>query len=271
MSFEVASVRQNNAGFFASGGPVPHSNLALDAGSGDPPAGGLLSATNQPLSSLIMFAYKLRFNDARPLVSQLPSWWSAKGFDIQARANGNPTKDQFRLMLQSLLAERFKFVMHYEVRQRPLYNLVLLKPGKTGPHLRPYEDETPCPTVPAPDQTIAGGFPATCGNLQVLVSSQPDHLIRFGARNVSMALIADSLPAIAIDAIDRPVFDRTGLAGNFDFILEWDRTPLAVEKSDTAGPTIIEALKEQLGLKLDAQTGPVNTFVVDHIEQPSPN
>ena len=269
MSFEVASVRLNNAGF-APGGPMPHSNFPLDSADGDV-SGDLFSVTNFPISSLIAFAYKLPFNDINKLVAQLPKWAMDKGFDVTARAPGNPAKNQFRLMVQAMLAERFKFVMHYEVRQAPLYNLVLLKPGKMGPRLRLYGNEAPCATTPAPDQTVAGGFPATCASLQVLPASEPGHLIRFGARNVSMAFIADSLPAMGIGAVDRPIFDRTGLNGNFDFILEWDRTPLRYNQSDTAGPNFVEALKEQLGLKLDPQTGPVNTFVIDHIEKPSEN
>jgi uncharacterized protein (TIGR03435 family) len=267
-SFDVASVKPNPAGFFS--GTLPHSIFPLVSAGRDPLTGGLFWVTDYPISGLIAFAYKLSDNDINKGYSQLPKWATIRGFDIQARATGNPTKDQFRLMVRSLLVDRFKFAMHYDVRQAPVYYLVLLKPRKMGPRLRAHRTEVPCSSARGPGQTVAGGFPAACGDLEVLNSTQPDHLIRFGARNVSMALIADSLPAIG--GLDRPVFDRTGLSGNFDLILEWDRRPLSYEQSDTAGPTFMEALKNQLGLKLDARTGTVNTFVhIDHVEEPSPD
>ena len=98
-----------------------------------------------------------------------------------------------------------------------------------------------------------------------------------------MALIANTLPSLLLQVgnIDRPVIDQTGLSGTYDFTLEWDRvhsnaslTPVAADApppAEMAGPTISEALHDQLGLKLDATTVPLSTFVVDHIEEPTPN
>jgi uncharacterized protein (TIGR03435 family) len=172
-----------------------------------------------------------------------------------------------RLMMQSMLADRFKLAVHHEVLQVPLYNLEVSRPGKFGPQLRAYGNEPPCPAGPSTG-TVAGGFPVSCGAPQFLNSIQPG-LVRTGSRNVSMEQIAAWLAALG--GLDRPVFDRTGLIGNFDFVLEWDRKPVTDPTADSTGSTFVEALQDQLGLKLDAQTGPVNTFVVDHIEQPSPN
>jgi uncharacterized protein (TIGR03435 family) len=269
MSFEVASVKANKGGPPPSG-PKPYSNISLGSEDDQPPAGSLFSATNVPLVSLISFAYKLTLNDFQSMSSQLPKWtaWTAQGFDIQARATGNPTKDQFRLMMQALLADRFKFAMHYEIRQILLYNLVLAKPGKMGSQLRLYGNEEPCPAAPAPDANVAGGYPAGCGTLQFMTSSQPG-LVRVGGRNMSITMMATSLSALG--SLDRPVFDRTGLSGNIDFIIEWDRRHVTEPMADAPGSTFPEALQDQLGLKLDAQKGPVNTFVVDHIEEPSAN
>jgi bla regulator protein blaR1 len=269
MSFEVASVKANKSGAPPSG-PRSYSNISLSSEDDQPPVGSLFSATNVPLVSIISFAYKLTLNDFQSMSSQLPKWtaWTVQGFDIQARAAGSPTKDQFRLMMQALLADRFKFAMHYEVREIPLYNLVLTKPGKMGSQLRLYANEEPCPATPAPDAKVAGGYPADCGTLRFMTSSQPGQ-VRVGGRNMSISMMATSLSALG--SLDRPVFDRTGLAGNIDFIIEWDRRHVIEPTAEAPGLTFPEALQDQLGLKLDAQKGPVNTFVVDHIEQPSEN
>jgi uncharacterized protein (TIGR03435 family) len=266
MSFEVASVKVNKGGLPPSG-PMPHSNIPMGP-EDDQPTGNLLSITNTALSGLISFAYKFTLNESLALFPQLPKWAMEQRFDIQARAAGNPTKDQFRLMMQALLADRFKFAMHYEVREIPLYNLVLAKPGKLGSQLRLYANEEPCPATPAPDAKVAGGYPADCGALRFMTSSQPGQ-VRVGGRNMSISMMATSLSALG--TLDRPVFDRTGLTGNIDFIIEWDRRHVIEPTAETPGLTFPEALQDQLGLKLDAQKGPVNTFVVDHIEQPSEN
>jgi uncharacterized protein (TIGR03435 family) len=97
---------------------------------------------------------------------------------------------------------------------------------------------------------------------------------RAGARNVTMGMIAATLSAIG--NLDRPVLDQTRLSGNVDFILEWmperrSASPGANSELDDSGPTFLEALQEQLGLKLVSQRGPLEVLVIDHIEQPSEN
>jgi uncharacterized protein (TIGR03435 family) len=100
--------------------------------------------------------------------------------------------------------------------------------------------------------------------------------VRIGARNVTMGLIATTLSAMP-DGPARPVLDQTGLSGTFDFTLEWTpqlnvpEPPGSTFQTDESGPTFLEALKEQLGLKLESTTGPVNVLVIDHVEEPSPN
>ena len=240
------------------------------------PTGGLFTAANIPLFSYITFAYKVTANEGQVLRVQVPKWVLSERFDIQARSNSNPTKDQMRLMMQSLLADRFKLAIHRETRQLPVFGLVLSKSGKMGPQLQPHPVDSSCSSVPdspTASGTVSGGFPLTCGGIQPMQASVPGRL-RIGGRNVTMVLIASSLP-IAIDA--RPVLDRTGLSGTFDFTLEWTPeansplTPSADFQRDESGPTFLQALQEQLGLKLEAQTGPVDLLVLDHIEQPSAN
>jgi uncharacterized protein (TIGR03435 family) len=96
--------------------------------------------------------------------------------------------------------------------------------------------------------------------------------VRLGGRDVTVELIASSL-ADKTGGPDRPVLDQTGLSGTFDFTLEWTLQPRSGEpvQLDLSGPLLPEALKEQLGLKLDSQTGAVDVWVIDHVEQPSEN
>src|SRR5580704_5521232 len=124
MTFDVASIKRDKS----SDGR--RTNFSLGPGDDYSPSGGLFTATNMPVSAYIFFAYKVTINQLNLLLPQLPKWVTSDGYDIQARAVGNPTKDQMRLMMQSLLADRFKLTIHYEIRQMPVFGLILVKPGK---------------------------------------------------------------------------------------------------------------------------------------------
>lgn len=257
-SFDVISIKRDN-----------DPNVQPDGGLPNKPDGGLFYETNRDVLSLLSVAYNLSGYYYREVKAQLPQWALADHFDVQARASSNPTPDQMRLMVQSLLADRFKFAMHYEDRQAPFYAMVLVKPGKLGAQIRAYKsDEEPCAAVSVPVQTVAGGFPSFCGLPQRLEARQPG-LTRWGFRDVTMEQLATY--ATGMGEMDRPVLDRTGLSGTFDVIVEFDRNANNGPQVETAGPTLFEAIKDQLGLKLEEQTGPVKTFVVDQIEEPSPN
>jgi uncharacterized protein (TIGR03435 family) len=158
MAFDVASVKQNKSGLPPSG-DRPYTNIVLDDSDSYSPTGGLVSITNYPVSVLIAFAYKLDFFDQQKVSAALPNWARADRFDIEARGPSNATKNQMRLMMQSLLADRFKLAAHFETHDGPIYNLVLSKPGQTGSQLRPYSDAHPCvdPAHPAP--TPPNGVP----------------------------------------------------------------------------------------------------------------
>jgi len=274
MQFDVASVKENKSG------ARPTMLFPLGPGNMYTPTGGRFSATDYPLFFYIAFAYKMNSEQMTSLQHALPAWVMSKRYDIEAHASGNPGKDQMRLMMQSLLVDRFKLGIRLETEQKPIFALVLDKPGKTGPQLRPYPDGTPCnssePTSTAaaaagPLQIVDGTFPMICGGYAGMQPSVPGR-VRVGARNVTIQIIADQLPGIA-DDIDRPVYDRTGLIGTYDFSLEFspDVPPGTNFQPDPNGPTFLEALKDQLGLKLESQTGPVDEYLIDHIEEPSSN
>jgi uncharacterized protein (TIGR03435 family) len=284
MEFDVVSIKVNNAGLPPSG-HMPRSNIPRGPQDTFAPTGGLLSATNMPLLQYMVFAYKLTADQVKSVLAQQPKWATTEEFDIQARASGNPTKDQYRLMMQALLADRFKLAVHFETRQVSVFGLVLDKPGKLGPKLQQHPEDAPCSTAPpstvspspgvAPNPpTVAGGYPESCGAAAFWPASGRIHV---GARNLTMATIATTFSLPQLFGVDAPIVDKTGLTGKFDFVIEFTpqiQGPLpagANFQPDESGPSFLEALKEQLGLKLDSQKGSVDMIVIDHVEQPSEN
>jgi len=177
-------------------------------------------------------------------------------------------------MMQALLGDRFKLAIHFETRQVPVYALVLERPGKLGSRIQRHPADSPCSTAASSETTIAGGFPETCGTLVGLPSPGAPGQMRLGARNVPMATLASSFSVPYLTGVDRSILDKTRLAGKFDFTMEFTPAALPPEanfRPDPSGPTFLEALKDQLGLKLEPQTGPVDVLVIDRIEEPSPN
>jgi uncharacterized protein (TIGR03435 family) len=273
MAFEVASVKRSPPGTEGS-----RSNFPLTLGSSNFASVGSLMSVNLPLRVLIGFAFKLSAGQTHFLISGLPPWVDSQWFDIEARAPiNNPSKDQFRLMVQSLLADRFKLTMHEESRQLRIYALVLTKLGRTGPQLRPHVEDAKCGA-----EGLAGAPPAPaefslfpCGATVMGASSIPGR-VRGGGRNVGLDYIAAFLTGTGFQgtAPDRPVVNQTGLTGEYDFWIEFvpdtNRLPGAAQP-DPDDPSFLEALQDQLGLKLMAKTGPVDVLIVDHVEEPTPN
>jgi bla regulator protein BlaR1 len=277
MSFDVASIRSTRPG------QSTDSNFALDFSDSYAPYGdpkGILKA-DLPLSAYILFAYKLWLTpeQIKSMLADLPKWVATDDFHIEARAEGDPTKDQMRLMMQSLLADRFGLKIHTETQPAQVLALTLVKTGKTGPKLRPHADGPPCDVVtPSPAKGApsanADVFPPTCDSY-LLQRSKTTHVSHFGARNTTMPMIAHSLAMIG--QLGRPVIDQTGLSGSYDFSIEWTPEPNATTPTGlNAQPeppetTFLEAVKEQLGLKLEPTKVPLDVLVVDHIERPSEN
>ena len=277
MQFDVASVKQDTSDQQTANANMPLGPMDLFT-----PTGGLFSATNLPLSAYINFAYKLTGAQGQAVMSQLPKWANTDRYDIQARGTANTTKNQFRLMMQAMLADRFKLAIHRETKQLPVLALVLDKPGKLGPHMQLHPDDSTCvynttPNSAGQPPTVAGGFPEGCGGLGTWPSNTPGRY-RTGGRNVSMAMIASNLiTPFSGSGVDRPILDKTGLTGKYDLVMEYTPQfngplpPSSTFQPDESGPTFLQALKDDLGLKLESQTGPVDVIVVDHVEQPSQN
>jgi uncharacterized protein (TIGR03435 family) len=274
LEFEIASVRENK-----SGGPAT-SNFPLDRGGAYSSTGGIFTATNQSLVGLLIFAYEINITEFRGgLMRSLPGWAKTDRFDVNARATSeNPTKEEMRQMLQSLLVDRFKLRAHREQRQMPVFGLYPLKPGKTGPQLKPHNSNPSCsaplplPAVGTPVGMMVGLWPPGCGDGTEATVSK--YLLREGRRDMTMSAIADWLTGSG--EFDRPFLDRTGLSGTFDFVLEFDSESLGREgvssaARDDSGATFMEAMKEQLGLRVGRQDGLIGIFVVDNVEYPSAN
>lgn len=262
-TFEVASVKPSSAN-----GP-PNSNFPLGPGDVYVQNGGFFSATNYPFTAYLFFAYKLHGNQAESLAPQLPNWATTERFDIQARAQGNPTKDEMRLMMRALLAERFKLAIHNESREAPVLAFVLAKPGKLGPDLQAHPKDAPCSTTPDPSASTpnpSAKLPVLCNGLYPMPPRSAGQL-RFAGRNVTLTFIADTLSARTNTG--RQLIDATGLTGTFDFSLEFMLDANA--HPDAPGVSFEEALRDQLGIKLQAQKGQISVMKIDHVERPTAN
>ena len=262
MAFDVASVKPDMSDAPAS------SRFPLGPGDGYAP-GGFFSATNQPLVVYLRFAYKLGQSD----LPGLPAWVYNERFDIEARAQGSPTKDHMRLMMQSLLADRFKLIMHAQKQTKPVFNLVVAKAGKTGPQLHAHSENDSCSTASPPSTSGLQLPPIPCGSIGPIPASAPGR-----GRLVGRAVTSGRIAGVLMNpftGVDRPVLDRTGLTGTFDFSLEWSLAPDSAQplgsQTEDTGPTFLEALQQQLGLRLKSTKGPVDVLVIDHVEHPTEN
>jgi len=298
-TFDAASVRPS--------GPnsSQHTNVPLDSGnvygtiSPDDTrtaAGGYLIATHQALWHFISFAYKLsgtqemalRFSIFSGVPKSGAPFWATGSFDappeffdIQARAPADTSIDQMRLMMQSLLADRFHFVAHYQTADAPVFALVLAKPGVTGPNLQPHPASDTCATAaPLPDRASApklqspsfavGDLPPACGVIAHVPSSAPGQ--HYGGRAIPLTLFATSVPTMTgLAATPRPVVDQTGLPGLYDFTLTWMHDPSGDDATSDNIANFHQALNSQLGLELKSSHAPISFLIVDHVDHPSEN
>jgi len=248
-SFEVASIKPDNSG----GGGI---SLNIEQS-------GRFRGTGVSLKLLMENAYQVK--DAQ--IIGAPAWLASDRFVIDAKPdeataaemqklNPEQREDKLMLMLRALLEERCQLKLRKETRDLPVYALTV---GKSGPKFHQ--------SVPA-----AGD------------KSEMGHGIRFGrgemeANDIEMGMAVDVLSQM----LGRPVVDKTGLAGKYDFSLKWapdehegqmfkgaGDAP-APPSAEPAGPSIFTAVQEQLGLKLEAQKSPMMVLVIDHIEKPSAN
>jgi bla regulator protein BlaR1 len=216
------------------------------------------------LSTLIQVAYDV----TRFQIEGGPAWVQSDRFEIEARPAGGATPDQIRAMLQSLLAERFQLTLRREARTRPVYELVAADGGLKIAAMR----EGGCtPQKEMRWDLIDLEAPLyICGSVRRrMLSQSPEtrplprwpRVTRIEAGGASMSVLTDSISP----DLDRVVLDRTGFTAPFNFVLDF------APASDPAasGPTIFDALQDQLGMQLRATSEPIDVLVIDRVEQPS--
>jgi uncharacterized protein (TIGR03435 family) len=216
---------------------------------------------NGSLLMIIRAAYGL-FNSLDDKFLNIPGWAKTERFNIEAKVSPADVEEykkltmaQRQLMIQALLADRFKLQAHRETKEQPVYLLVVAKSGSKLGEAKPGEGNE------------AGGS----------MKRSRDQLEGAG---VVMSQLVSALTQVA----SRTVVDRTGLTGRYDFTLHWtpdeegvtalkpaDSTQPANEAVAAMGPSIFTAVQEQLGLRLEPAKGPVECLVIDHVEQPSEN
>jgi uncharacterized protein (TIGR03435 family) len=273
-AFEVASVKLNKST------TQEWSRFPLGPGDAYVP-GDLFLGVNQPLIAYLRFAFKRSQSE----LLDVPAWVYDEHFDIAARAAGTPTKDQMRLMIRSLLEDRFQLKIHTVRRRKPAFNLVVALPGRIGPQLGLNTSDSACsgrltgqsasqkPTSKLTKPSAKSGLqlpPIPCGYIGAIPASAPDKT-RFGGRRVTSERIAEFFTVAGV--VDRQVLDQTGLTGTFNFSLEWspDHGPIGPNEPAAPAPGFLRALRNQLGLKLVATTAPLDVLIIDSIQRPDEN
>lgn len=237
--FEVASIKPSapeSRGARCTGGP----------GTTDP---SLLTCINYSLSFLVMMAY-----DLRNFQLVAPSWMEGARFDVTARVSADASRKEFGIMMQNLLAERFGLKIHYENREMAVFDLVV---GKGGSKLK--ESDEPAAEKPeGPWKPPASGPPA---RVMAAVTRKNDS--------------AADLAYLLSNFLGQPVTDATGLKGRYDYRFKFMMDPggraagpAVSNGQDTEfGAGLIEALKDELGLRLERRKGQVSVLIVDHAEK----
>jgi len=205
---------------------------------------------NTNLNDLITFAYGLH---VKQIVGP-PAWFATDKFDIDGvpDVEGQPNTKQMKLLIQSVLTDRFKLTFHHDQKELSVYALTI---AKGGPKLT---ETTHKPNDP-------GAF----------------FFRRLGNLTVSNSTMKDFCNGMQSAVMDKPVVDQTGLTARYDFILNWTPDESQFEamggyrppatEDPNAPPALSTAMQEQLGLKFEATKAPADVFVIDHVEQPSAN
>jgi uncharacterized protein (TIGR03435 family) len=241
-AFEVASIKRSQAQTSSwSYGSQP---------------GGRWSMRNSTISTVIREAYPA---ESKRLVGA-PDWVEKDAYDIEAKAEGEPSEERIQLMLRSLLAERFRFAAHYASVEEPVFELLTTQADdRRRDALRSATID--CDAAREANRTgrrFDGPLPA---------NGAPPCGWRSDGENYWFGGVTMSRFAQTLSPDGRVVVDKTGLPGRYEFTLRYSRE---VDTTDDL-PSIFVALREQLGLRLEPGTSMLRAVVVDHIERPSEN
>jgi uncharacterized protein (TIGR03435 family) len=234
-----------------------------------------MTITHNQIVSLIAMAYGVSHYQ----ILGAPEWVDSDFYDVHAKMDEETMNtlralpaEQAKLARQhmalALLADRFKLAVHHETKQFPIYKLVVAKGGSKLHEAKPGDEY-------ANGLTGADGKPGGKGMMSMRFDS--------GAMVITVqALSIDGLAQQLSAQMNSHVENVTGIKGDYDFTLRYKPESMQLEApnpsgsgnanlSDNAAPSIVDALQEQLGLKLESQKGPLDVIVIDHIEQPSEN
>ena len=245
LAFDVVSIRINKSGTDMTLGKSVADGIWLE---------------NASLPQFIAHAYGVDHGMGTNFVSGLPHWAEVGRYDIQLKVAGEDVPayrklkgEQTRLMLQAVLVDRFKLAAHMGTKEAPIYNLVI---AKGGPRMH----------VSDPASSYPNGIKMPDGSLHGAILVERGHII-------GQQATLSSLLFMFTDFSGRPVIDRTGLTGKYDFNLQWTPNERAGDpvSTDDSGPGLFTALEEQLGLKLEPARGSVQAVFIDHIEPPTEN
>jgi uncharacterized protein (TIGR03435 family) len=250
-SFEVASVRPSQP---PSG---PRIRVSFEGGP-DSSSPTRFSCRNCSLAMLVMRAYDVEYSQVAGLKTH-----SDDLYDVEATLPAGTTRVQFRVMLQDLLSNRFKMIVHGETTQAQGYELAV---GKNGLKMKPTSQvigEVPGAAASERSGPVAldgEGFP-------ILPAGRPGYeSVNGRARMQGTNETMDEFARKLINQLDLPVQNATGLKGRYDYGLYWTS-----RSTEDAGPSLFSALESQLGLKLSSKRVAVRMVVIDHVERPSEN
>jgi uncharacterized protein (TIGR03435 family) len=243
-TFDVASLKRNTS--------------LSEMGGGGLRPGGRYRLTNMPARSMIGIAWSIPTNR----VLGGPGWIAMDRYDLDATMKENATQDEIRAMMRAFLRDRFTLAAHVEQRDLPVYDLTLARPkGPLGPTLE--RSSFDCNNLAARKQEAAAASAARPGRMLCGFTVNAGTLDGGGTTIETLAQILTS-------QVGRPVLDRTGLTGSYNVALKW--TPsLATDTPAGDAVSIFTAVQEQLGLKLESGTAPLDVVVIDRIERPSEN
>jgi uncharacterized protein (TIGR03435 family) len=226
------------------------------------PPGGRLEIANMTLKEMIGEAYHIQPYQ----ISGGPAWLDSTHYDISAKVGKEVKRDDVLVMLQALLADRFHLTIRREVRQLPIYALVLAhRDGQPGPKL--IESKAGGCTEPDPVNPFAVDPAKLCGNFAL----GPDGL------TLNSATIGSLAPRLS-RLIGRNVIDKTGLTKRYDVNIEWTpdesffmRLPPGERPAQFDGPSIFTVFRDQLGIAFRSGKGPVEILVIQRAEKPAEN
>ena len=278
--FEVASVKLSDPNAPGPLGQIPMVR---------PQGGGRLSATNVSLRLLIRMFYGLQEFQ----IVGGPAWQASQKFDIVAKGEDGATTEQLAPMVKTLLAERFKLKTHTEMREMPISTLLIARDdGRLGPSLKASTADCASPQAQAEQrkraEALLKGGPAAIAEARPKPGDCGIAPFGSGANGAGLRATGQTLvPVVQLltQAIGRPVYDKTGLTGLFDYELTFDPEvmlriasqagvnlpPGAANLPPSDSPSLLTAIREQLGLKIENGKGPVEVLVIDSAEMPTPD